>query len=384
MNILEAMKQLRDDIKTWVSNNIRALAASKADVDHTHDELRRLPAPVISSWNEGDCDGNILRLDMSSGENISYRVYCGKDANGYDGVEYIDLGFWDMGVAGDYFTIEANLYDYFDTVPGTYSAYVIAEGDGENTFDSLRSNIVTFTVLDDSGSVSTGVKLATPIIVFATDRIRVTKPVENAVGYELWVTNGDGFMCEYCDDLTINSSSDIEYIFPSDDLGFIGEYEYYVIAKGDGVNYLDSDPSNVVTGNAIPATIYSDPFTQIAYVDIGYSIEEGDPADWGQWYEVCYTINEYDQGDIPFFEGARSVQLFLTAEQKRALDNLGVTVRVSREDEYSLLAEYRFKNYTSANQDALNNILPMRVAVAVKFNPNDYLDFNEQIRRAYE
>jgi hypothetical protein len=37
MNLIETLNKLRQDIQTWVGNNIRALDSRKSNIDHSHD-----------------------------------------------------------------------------------------------------------------------------------------------------------------------------------------------------------------------------------------------------------------------------------------------------------------------------------------------------------
>lgn len=246
MNIKEAMIQLRDDIKTWVTNNIRALAASKADVDHTHNELRRLPAPAISYWYEGELDGSICRLDISSGENVTYEVYCGKDIDGYDGISYEYLALWDSGINPSYFhEIEGYIVDQYETYSGKYSMYIIAKGDGENSFDSDRSNIITFTLelpRVSAPAISVGEnESGIPTITFAK--------ISNSTGYSLLANkiSGGGPTQSYA----AFSFSPDDNLFILDELP-IGEWQITVTAKGDNITNRDSISSNAVTVSILP------------------------------------------------------------------------------------------------------------------------------------
>ena len=232
-----------DDIKTWVINNIRALAASKADVDHTHNELRRLPAPAISYWYDGEIDGPICRLDISSGENVTYEIYCGKDIDGYDGISYEYLALWDSSIDPSYFhEIEGYIVDQYETYSGKYSMYIIAKGDGENSFDSDRSNIITFTI-----SLP---RMEAPVISLGTDgdHIQFVQST-GADTYELWCADCDGSGNQTSDYRLVDtgSISGGTAFATLSELADTKTAKFYVIAKGDGINYDDSPSSNIIT-----------------------------------------------------------------------------------------------------------------------------------------
>lgn len=64
MTILEALKQLRDDLKLWVTNNIRALNEAKADADHTHksSEIASLATVALSNRYDDLYDKPVFRV----------------------------------------------------------------------------------------------------------------------------------------------------------------------------------------------------------------------------------------------------------------------------------------------------------------------------------
>lgn len=86
MTIIEALVQLRDDLKTWVANNLRAKLSTKSDVGHTHirSEISDLVATSTNTANaivQRDEYGNFstheIILENVSPKAITFANYSG-------------------------------------------------------------------------------------------------------------------------------------------------------------------------------------------------------------------------------------------------------------------------------------------------------------------
>lgn len=135
----------------------------------------------------------------------------------------------------------------------TYTYTVQAKGDnGVNYLDSYLSGVITVKTLDESGPV----KLDTPVAAEATETtwwgfVANWTAVANATGYEVKVYKEAQLLDTYPVEGQESNSHVVE--------GLDAEtaYTYTVTAKGDEVNYLDSDESAVitVTTGAAPAKL---------------------------------------------------------------------------------------------------------------------------------
>ena len=67
MNLIQTLNKLRQDIQTWVRNNILALAERKADVDHAHDYSELENTPNIEVWTFTLEDGTTVTKNVVIG-----------------------------------------------------------------------------------------------------------------------------------------------------------------------------------------------------------------------------------------------------------------------------------------------------------------------------
>ena len=165
--------------------------------------LPKLDAPVAS------VSGNTISwtpVDNAAGYAIYYDYY------GYD----YPVARVESGVTS------YDLSELEDLYPGSYSFFVVALGDYESYSNSRKSNFADYIVAGP---------LNAPTNVVLSGKNLTWDPVDDAVGYII-----------YKGDEQIGTADEEFFVIPND----AGSGIYYVVAKGDGVNFLNSEKSEPV------------------------------------------------------------------------------------------------------------------------------------------
>ena len=88
MNIIEVIKQLRDDIKEWVSNNLLALKSGTDEaISATKEELSEAIVAEAEEWKIVDENGNIIFKVDADGAHTTSMFLNGGEATTFSDLE---------------------------------------------------------------------------------------------------------------------------------------------------------------------------------------------------------------------------------------------------------------------------------------------------------
>ncbi len=134
---------------------------------------------------------------------------------------------------GNAINVTATNYTFDATTVGTQTIQVVAKSDKVWLHDSAKSAVATFVVE----------QLDAPVISLS-DKTITWEPVANAQGYKVYMYNPQGSFDVVDDLLATLDSATCTYTVTSTQEGV---HALSVVALGNNVNYLDSNPASMVT-----------------------------------------------------------------------------------------------------------------------------------------